>query len=138
MTEPNEPTTILTLQRWPDGDRGDDRHDVRSLYAERCAAAVLGPSCLLLLRLAASLFEHSDTIRVDASDLAQQIGLNGRLRTLNHTLNRLRYFGMAEQTGEATWRVRTSVPELSERQLCRHGALVRGFHHLLTGRTCSR
>ena len=137
MTEPIDTPTTVTFKRWPLGGDATDTYDVRSLLVERTWCSTLGPTSLLLLRLVADLLAHTDTVKVEAVDLAQLLGVGGgnsKCGVLANSLGRLERFGAAQQVEAGTWAVRSRLPSPSDRQLAHHGALVRAFHLLLTSR----
>ena len=131
-----EPTTLI-FHPWAPEPGWDPAHDARGLYVERVWCSVLGPTSTLGLRIIVSLLAKAPVVKVQAVDLAQLLGVPGgasKWGVLGRSLRRLEQFGAAQSTEPDTWVVRTHLPSLTERQLMRHGPLVRGFHHLLTSR----
>ena len=106
-------------------------------YIEHCWTPIVGPSSVALLRHCVWRWQDAVPARVQASDLAAEIGL-GRGTTGNgplwHTMTRLERFRLVSlgETG-SEMRVYTQVPPLGPRQLDRLTGWSRARHERLLG-----
>ncbi len=106
-------------------------------YVEQCWGPIVGPSSVALLRHCVWLWQDAVPARVQAGDLAAEIGL-GRGTTANgplwHTMTRLERFRLASlaETGSEL-RVYTQVPPLGPRKLDRLPRWSRARHERLLG-----
>jgi len=97
-------------------------HDPRSPYVETFWLAVLGPSCLFLLRrLAARLEREPDGIEVDVYHLALELGLGmkgGKHGPFWRAIERACRFRAAQRNGDVLV-VRRRMAPLTARQVTR-------------------
>ena len=116
------PHDRLAVQRWDDPVLDYLGHDPRSPYVERFWLAVLGPSCLFLLRrLAAELERSPDGFVLVAQHWAPELGLGmrgGKHGPFWRSIERACRFNTARRTGDRLV-VRRRLPPLSSRQVSR-------------------
>jgi hypothetical protein len=113
----------LRLQSWSDPLVEALGHDPRSYYAERFWLPVLGPSTILLLRLAATELDCSPAgWELELGELARRLGLGDRVgqrAPVIRTLARCVDFEMMRPCGALTLEVRRRLPPLARRHLAR-------------------
>lgn len=120
---PDPPTSgVLAVVPWPDPVVDPVGHDPRSVYVERFWLAVLGPSSVWFLRLAASRFDDApDGFELELASTAQSLGLSyagGRNSPFWRTVTRCVQFRVARDADGALG-VRRRLPPLTQRQLAR-------------------
>jgi len=119
---PTFPHSRLIVQRWEDPVLDYLGHDPRSPYVERFWLAVLGPSCLFLLRrLAGELERQPDGFEFEATKWAAELGLGmkgGKHGPFWRSIERACRFNAAQRNGERLV-VRRRLPPLSSRQVAR-------------------
>ena len=85
--------TTITFVPWDT----TDPHPVRSTYVERCWLPIIGPSALMVARIAATELDHGNW-DVHWADLAAMVGLTGKTgpnSVVVRSVNRLVSFGLA-------------------------------------------
>jgi hypothetical protein len=102
-------------------------------YVERCWTSVIGPTGVMLLRRAASLFSESASPTVDLRELGRDLGLYGLdgHRRIEGTLHRLVRLGFISVATSSDVDVFVDVPPLRNRDLRRATPAVRAVHHRL-------
>lgn len=130
---------LLWVERWddPGPDRGSPAgapmHGLRSGYVEEFWLPVLGPSCVLLLRLIdRQLDDHPGGFTLNVDDTARALGIGhrrGRNSPMARTLQRCCSFGAARMDGGHQLVVRPGLPSLSARQVARLPEPLRQRHH---------
>ena len=107
--------------------------DLDDPYVERCWAAVVGPTSVLLLRRLPVLWRQAEPARVDPSELSLSLGLGDATsphQRFWNTLERLTQFGLARH-GPDSLDVFTAVAPLSPRLLQRVPEWSRREHYRL-------
>ena len=103
-SEPEFPERRLLVRPWPDPVLDNLGHDPRSRYVEQFWLAVLGPSCLLLVRrLAARLEREPDGFELDSLEWARELGLGmkgGKHGPFWRAIDRACRFQLAQRNGE--------------------------------------
>lgn len=99
-------------------------------YVERCWTSVLGPTGVIVLRRAASLFSVSTSPTVDLADLALELGLTGAdsRRRVEKTLGRLARLGFVSLVTSSDVDVFVGVPPMRDRDLRRATRSLRAVH----------
>lgn len=122
---------MLTVRAWSDPVIDNLGHDPRSPYAERFWLAVLGPSCLLLLRRVAQRLEQlPDGFDLVCREWAAELGLGmkgGKHGPFWRAVERACRFRAAQRNGELLV-VRRRLPPLSSRQVERLPSHLREQH----------
>ncbi len=122
----------LDIVEWLDPALDGEGHDPRSAYVERFWLGILGPSVTWLLRrFARGLEEHPNGFRINLADTGRALGLGesiSRNSTTQRTITRACQFGLAQRVGPDRLAVRTTVPELTRRQLSRLPESVQTAH----------
>ncbi len=128
---PAYPHTVLTVRAWIDPVVDNLGHDPRSGYAERFWLAVLGPSCLLLLRrLSGGLEQTPDGFELVCREWAAELGLGmkgGKHGPFWRAVERACRFRAAQRNGDLLV-VRRRLPPLSARQVERLPDHLRDQH----------
>ena len=129
------PEDTIRVSAWPDPVLDQLGHDPRSGYVERYWLAVLGPSCLLLLRrVAGELEEHPEGFELDTVQWALELGLGmkgGRNGPFWRSIERGCRFGAAQRNGDRL-AVRRRLPPLTNRQVERLPSELQRSHHAWT------
>lgn len=116
-------------------------HDPRSPYAEQFWLAVLGPSCLLLLRrLAHQLERDPDGFELVCQEWAAELGLGmkgGKHGPFWRAVERVCRFRAAQRNGDLLV-VRRRLPPLSSRQVERLPPHLRDQHRVWLNEQLSR
>lgn len=119
---PAFPHDTVAVRTWLDPVVDNLGHDPRSPYVERFWLAVLGPSCLLLLRrLAHGLEQSPDGFEFVSAQWAAEMGLakkGGRNGPFWRALERGCRFRAMQRNGDVL-AVRRRLPPLSSRQAAR-------------------
>ena len=120
--DPVFPEDRLIVRSWHDPVLDNLGHDPRSPYVEQFWLAVVGPSCLFLLRrLAARLERTPGGFELDPLDWARQLGLGmkgGKHGPFWRALDRACRFRLAQRNGELLV-VRRRMAPLTARQIKR-------------------
>lgn len=123
----------LTIRPWQDPlvDRTGFR--ATGFYVERYWGPVVGPSCLLLLRVLARRLEtDADGFDIDAMVLAGDIGCSAKSGPASQfwrAVRRAQRFGLLRQVGDRLY-VRQTVGQLSTRLAHRLPAHLRAEHRM--------
>ena len=121
-SDPAFPHDRLSVQCWNDPVLDYLGHDPRSPYVEQFWLAVLGPSCLFLLRrLAARLEQQPEGFEIVTQQWAAELGLGrkgGKHGPFWRSIERACRFNAAQRNG-ARLVVRRRLPPLSSRQVSR-------------------
>lgn len=129
------PEAHLVVRAWNDPVLDHLGHDPRSPYVERFWLAVVGPSCLFLLRrLAAELERQPDGFVVDSRQWAGDLGLGmkgGRHGPFWRAVERACRFRLAQRNGELL-AVRRRIAPLTTRQVGRLPDHLTEAHHIWT------
>lgn len=132
---------VLQVVRWSDPLVEAAGHRAGSPYVEAVWLGVLGPSATWTWQRLARLAQVRPATRIDTVDLATSIGLGGNLgpnSSITRTLNRLHAFGVTQVVGD-TIAVRTALPDVPERRLCRLSPSARLAHdHYCTSAQAQR
>jgi hypothetical protein len=122
---------VLTVRAWIDPVVDNLGHDPRSSYAERFWLAVVGPSCLLLLRrLSHGLEQTPDGFELVCREWAAELGLGmkgGKHGPFWRAVERACRFRAAQRNGDLLV-VRRRLPPLSARQVERLPDHLRDQH----------
>ncbi len=133
--KPVFPEDVVTVTALADPVLDRLGHDPRSGYVERYWLAILGPSCLLLLRrLASELERRPEGFELDTVQWALELGLGmkgGRNDPFWRAIERGCRFGAAQRNGDLL-AVRRRLPPLTARQVERLPAGLREAHHRWT------
>jgi len=120
--DPIFPEERLLIRSWHDPVLDSLGHDPRSPYVEQFWLAVLGPSCLFLIRrLAARLEREPDGFELNPLEWAQAIGLGmkgGKNGPFWRAIDRACRFQLAQRNGELMV-VRRRIAPLTIRQVKR-------------------
>lgn len=102
-------------------------------YVERCWAAALGPSSVLLLRRMPELFRSSadPVVRLDELGRSLGIGGTGQHSAIRRTIDRLVQFRFASWSAPSELDVFTEVPPMGPRHLDRVPESTRRAHDSL-------
>lgn len=129
--DPVFPEERLLVRSWPDPVLDKLGHDPRSPYVEQFWLAVIGPSCLFLIRrLAARLERAPDGFELDPPQWARELGLGmkgGKHGPFWRALDRACRFGLTQRNGELLVARRRMAP-LTARQVRRLPAPLRVAH----------
>ncbi len=138
---PTFPEERLLVTSWHDPVLDSLGHDPRSPYVEQFWLAVLGPSCLLLIRrLAARLERQPDGFELDPLEWARELGLGmkgGKHGPFWRALDRACRFRLAQRNGELLV-VRRRMAPLSNRQVRRLPPNLRAQHQIWLDQQRSR
>lgn len=120
--DPVFPEDRLLVRSWHDPVLDNLGHDPRSPYVEQFWLAVLGPSCLFLVRrLAARLERSPDGFELDPLEWARELGLGmkgGKHGPFWRAVDRACRFQLAQRNGEL-FVVRRRMAPLTSRQIKR-------------------
>lgn len=123
----------LTIRRWEDALVEDVGFRPTGFYVERYWGPIVGPSCLLLLRVLARRLETDcEGFDIDASDLAGAIGCSAKSGPASQfwrAVRRAQRFGLMRQVDDRLY-VRVAVGQLSNRLVHRLPAHLRTEHHM--------
>jgi hypothetical protein len=132
-TSPVFPHERLEVHPWDDPVLDHLGHDPRSPYVERFWLAVLGPSCVFLLRrLAAELERSPDGFELVAHHWASELGLGmrgGKHGPFWRSIERACRFNAAQRNGRRLV-VRRRLPPLTSRQVARLPAHLAEAHRI--------
>lgn len=116
------PEATLRVRTWPDPVLDSLGHDPRSPYAEQFWLAVLGPSCLFLLRrLVDRLDRHPDGFEIVTAEWAGELGLGmrgGRQSPFWRSVDRACRFRATQRNGDLLV-VHRRLPPLTRGQIAR-------------------
>ena len=131
MRRVDEQLGALTIMPWRDPVVERFGHDPLGEYVELFWLGVIGPTATWRVRrLAYVAVARPDGAAIDLATLAGSVGMGGANSPgLERALRRLVMFGLARREG-ATLAVRTVVPPLGLRHLCRLPAVVQSAHAL--------
>ncbi len=125
------PEQRLVVRSWPDPVLDNLGHDPRSPYVEQFWLAVVGPSCLFLVRrLAAGLERSPDGFELDPRQWARELGLGmkgGKHGPFWRALDRACRFRIAQRNNELLV-VRRRMAPLTSRQVRRLPPELRTAH----------
>ena len=114
---------VIAVVPW-DEVSGHPAYDPRDSYVEHYWLPVIGPTCTLLLRRCAEVFESYFTgFDMNCVEMSRAMGLGnpGRWAPFARAVHRLDLFGFAQPLGSVgtvdRLRVRRTVPVLSSRQV---------------------
>ncbi len=131
--DPVFPEDRLLVRSWHDPVLDNLGHDPRSPYVEQFWLAVLGPSCLFLIRrLAARLERDPDGFELDPLEWARELGLGmkgGKHGPFWRAVERTCRFQVAQRNGELLV-VRRRMAPLTARQVKRLPAGLRNAHQV--------
>lgn len=132
-SEPVFPEDRLLVRSWHDPVLDSLGHDPRSPYVEQFWLAVLGPSCLFLVRrLAARLERSPDGFELDPLEWARELGLGmkgGKHGPFWRAVDRACRFQLAQRNGEL-FVVRRRMAPLTARQVKRLPEHLRDAHQV--------
>lgn len=115
-------TDIVTIEPWPDPDVEAVGYHVRDPYVELCWTWELGPTSVLLLRVAATeIAVAGGPVETDLAEMSRRLGIGegtGRHSVIRRTFGRLERFGFAVALPNG-WAVRQHAMPLDERRLRR-------------------
>lgn len=119
-------SALLSVVPWRDELVEHTGYDMRGVYVERFWLPVIGPTCTVLLRRTAELFDANPAgFDVDLVDLGAQLGIvyTGAPRNaMSRTLDRLVRFDFARHIARGArqqFAVRRVAPPLAERHVVR-------------------
>ena len=131
--DPVFPEDRLLVRPWHDPVLDNLGHDPRSPYVEQFWLAVLGPSCLFLVRrLAARLERQPDGFELDPLEWARELGLGmkgGKHGPFWRAVERACRFQLAQRNGEMLV-VRRRMAPLTARQVKRLPDNLRAGHQI--------
>lgn len=100
-SEAATPSSHLTVVQWRDPLVESCGYEMRGVYVERFWLPVLGPTCTLLLRRVADMFDaHPDGFTVDMHDLGAQLGVafnDSAHNALSRAFLRCEMFGFSQR-----------------------------------------
>jgi hypothetical protein len=127
----------LAIVSFPDPVIEQLGHGPDSPYIEECWLAITGPSTTLIWRrMARVALEAGPTpLIIDSADLLRSVGLGDNLGPSGlgaRAMARVIQFDLARQAGRdgAVMAVRTALPSLCDRQLCRLPLSARLYHEV--------
>jgi len=139
--QPTFPEERLLVRPWLDPVLDNLGHDPRSPYVERFWLAVLGPSCLFLLRrLAGGLERSPDGFELNPYQWAGELGLGmkgGKHGPFWRAIERGCRFHAAQRNGDLLV-VRRRLPPLTARQVGRLPQHLGQAHHQWTAQQLQR
>lgn len=133
MTSPTSgaPRTI-SLVPWRDNVVEQTGYDLRHMYVEHFWLPVLGPTCLVMLRRAAEIFDtYPSGCELELTEFGAQLGIvysGAPKNAVSRSIDRLVRFEFARQSqidGQSTLAIRRSAPPLAPRHINRLPASVR-------------
>lgn len=105
-------------------------------YVETCWTPIVGPTGVLLVRRASTLWLESSPARVPTAELARQLGLGrgtGPSSRLSRAVQRLTYFGLAVMPRPGQLNIYTEASPVPDRWLGRLPGWCRTEHERLLG-----